>query len=146
MTAGGVEVAGRVFRLRRLTGAVQLELTRAQAHVADAEDLVAGLEAELKHLGDRIDAMAGAAGEFDRDEVRRLNDARKALREEQAAAHAAVVEAMMMVLIARCEPTDVTVEWCVENMEFPADFFRIMRGDKEDDQDPPSTAPDASSS
>lgn len=131
---GKVEIDSRVFTPRRLTGRAQIDVTRAQAAVADAEDDVDGLEAEILQLGHRIDALSKADGEFDRVERDRLTAERKRLRGEQVDAHSRLVQAMAGLVIARCEPAEHDPDWIVDHLVFPDDYTKIIGGG-----DPPTS-------
>lgn len=133
---GPVMVDGVQFTRRRLTGRAILDLQAAQQTADDATDIRAGLEVQMHHLAQRLEALADTDGEFPTADQDALTAARKELRARLVEARGAELRSQMGVLIARCEPVDgVDAEWCLKHIEFPGDFERIM-GDG--DVDPPA--------
>lgn len=141
--AGELIIDGVQFRRRRLTGRAILDLQAAQQDADDATDIRAGLEVQMHHLAQRLEALADTDGEFPADEQERLNAARRDLRARLAEARADELRAQMGVLLARCEQVDtIDADWCIAHIEFPTDFERIM-GDGDGDADPPSLSASA---
>lgn len=133
--AGSHEVAARVFRMRKMSGRARLEALDALAEVGDAQDVVAGLAAEMNHLAREADAL-GERDTFDRERRDELNARRRDIRRELTDAQDKAFDARLKLLIVQTQDAP-DMEWCRENLA-PEDIDAIYEAWEDDSDDPPT--------
>jgi hypothetical protein len=98
-TIDGVE-----YRRRKITRAVRIDLEGIQDEIDDTLDAMRGIDAELDHAENRLQALAGADGEFDADAREQILARRKELRAKSRELNSDLVDLQLRAISLRLDP------------------------------------------
>ena len=108
------------YARRKAVRSVQVELEAIQDRIGDVVDQLGGIQVEMEHAGNQLNALAAGEGPFDEGRRAELMDARRDLRARVRAVNTELLKLQAQAVSTRLEPqpgADVLLE-AIDQDEF----------------------------